>query len=285
MKKSTKTGLIVAGISLLLGVILIVCSLCAESVDFKNFNTRETYLKEYVISQEFNSLNIDTIDCDIVVCKSADDKTKVACIDSKNLEHSVSVTDGKLKIEQQDNRRWYERIFVIGFAKIYVKVELPKDQYEQMFLKSVSGDVQIQGDFATKGIELYTTSGSIRVSDVKSENLNLKTTSGEIVAFRVDCSNNITMKVTSGDIELTDVVANGKLDLKTVSGDMDLERCDGEELNLKTTSGDIEASLLSSKRFDANAVSGDVHVPTSDPAAGLCMARTTNGDIEIRVIK
>ncbi len=283
MKKGTKVWLIIAGIAFALGIILMVCGAAASGFDFRNLRAPETELTEYVIAESFDSIKTDILDCDILIYPSADDKCTVKCVDSKNMEHSVFVSDGKLVIEQHDTRRWYEHISFF-VEKKYIRIDLPKTQFEEFYLKTVSGDIYISDEFTIKGLTLVTTSGDLKISNITAEELTATTTSGDMEAKDISCSGDMTLTVTSGDIDLSSVVAEGKLQIKTVSGDIELDRCDGAELSLKTTSGDIEASLLSDKNFDADTVSGDVRVPQSDSAVGKCVARTTSGDIEIRVI-
>jgi DUF4097 and DUF4098 domain-containing protein YvlB len=94
----------------------------------------------------------------------------------------------------------------------------------------------------------------------------------------------VSVKSTSGDVELIGVISLGDLKAKTVSGEIDLDRCDGKFLNLETTSGDVDGSLLREKLFITDTTSGEVNVPifTSDEK---CMISTVSGDIEIVVLK
>ncbi|MBR3865542.1 MAG: DUF4097 family beta strand repeat protein [Clostridia bacterium] len=302
MKKGTKVWLIIAGIAFALGIILMVCGVAVSGFDFRNLRAPETELTEYVIAESFDSIKTDILDCDILIYPSADDQCTVKCVDSKNMEHSVFVSDGKLIIEQHDTRRWYEHISFFTEKK-YIRIDLPKTQFDEFYLKTVSGDIYISDEFIIKGLNLNTTSGDLKlgnisadsiqcttksgdlkVGNISADSIQCTTTSGDIEAKDISCIGDITLKVTSGDIDLSNTVSKGKLQIKTVSGDIELDRCDGAELSLKTTSGDIEATLLSGKTFDADATTGDVRVSSSQSGAGKCVARTTSGDIEIRVL-
>ena len=283
MKKGTKVWLIIAGIAFALGIILMVCGVAVSGFDFRNLRAPETELTEYVIAESFDSIKTDILDCDILIYPSADDQCTVKCVDSKNMEHSVFVSDGKLIIEQHDTRRWYEHISFFTEKK-YIRIDLPKTQFDEFYLKTVSGDIYISDEFIIKGLNLNTTSGDLKIGNISADSIQCTTTSGDIEAKDISCIGDITLKVTSGDIDLSNTVAKGKLQIKTVSGDIELDRCDGAELSLKTRSGDIEATLLSGKVFDADATTGDVRVSSSQSGAGKCVARTTSGDIEIRVL-
>ncbi len=244
MKKSKKIALIVSAICLAVGIIIGFAAAVMVNFDFDRMATVKFEDKSTVISEDFCNIEIKGVECDIKILPSNDGECRVFYSDSEKIKTDISVSDGTLKIKRRDVRKWYDNIGIWIADDITVKVYLPRDEYGKLNLKTVSGDIGVR---------------NLRFNEIDAGS-------------------------TSGDIECEDVISLGSAVIKTVSGDIGLDNFDSENITAKTVSGDIEAEVLSAKNFDVNTVSGEVNVPPSDKNAGTFKAKTTSGDIEIDVI-
>ena len=148
-----------------------------------------------------------------------------------------------------------------------------------------------------------TESGDIRVNNIDTDNISVRSTSGNIKLSSVDCLQDIKIDTASGDISGTDfacanlsaasvsgkidflnLTASSNINIQSTSGDILLKESDAYELQLKTASGNISGSLLSDKIFNANSSSGDIKLPPS-AQGGSCIINTSSGDINITLDK
>ena len=270
--------------------------------DLEKLDTATYVDREDSVTEPVTALEIDALGTDIRVLPAKDGACRVVSRLNEKIGYSLSVTDGKLCIECEDDRSWYEKIG-FGLGKEHITVYLPTASLQELTVKVKSGDVAVS-DLQSGALEIKSSSGDIKLTDMKVEtkanvslssgditlrgveagSLSVKTTSGDITLKDTEAKGQINLTVTSGDIDMEDVLTD-TLCAETTSGDIEFERIDGRTLTLETTSGDVEGSLLSGKNFDADATSGDVNVPSSDPAAGICKVKTTSGDIQIRIVK
>ncbi len=110
----------------------------------------------------------------------------------------------------------------------------------------------------TQSIQTRTTSGNIKISDLKLETLNCKSVSGS-VDIRNIVSREITAETTSGDIQLD-----------SISGD----------LKVQSTSGSIMASYKDfNNNITAENVSGSTDLKLSENAEFALQAKTISGEI------
>ncbi|MGQ1890098.1 DUF4097 family beta strand repeat-containing protein [Thermophagus sp. OGC60D27] len=139
-------------------------------------------------------------------------------------------------------------------------------------------------------IKVNNVSGNVNVTNIGSDNMNLKTVSGEI--FTSGAGANTYLKSVSGNI--TASVVEGPLMVQTVSGDTKIEKVKGAftgqstsgNFNLKmmegrcnvgTTSGDVSGeSLLNGGEF--RATSGNILMTGM---RGNLLAKTVSGDVRL----
>lgn len=281
MNKGKITAIIIAICLILGGAIISAIALINVNFDFSTFNTVKTENNTYEITETFSGIDIESAECDIKLLPATDGVCKVICSESDKISHEVAVENGTLTVKRYDNREWYEHIGIY-WGEIKITVFLPNSEYQELYLRTLSGDISLPSDFTFYNSEIHNTSGSIDYRANTTNNLKLKTVSGDIRVF----DNNINVlncDTTSGDIELLNVVAINDFTVQTVSGDIEFKNCEGSRISLKATSGDIEGSLLSSKKFVVETTSGDIDVPPSITDGGECQVKTTSGDIEIEI--
>ncbi|MBO4914456.1 MAG: DUF4097 family beta strand repeat protein [Oscillospiraceae bacterium] len=262
---------------------------------------------EYTISEEISAVDARMLGADVRVMRSDDGETHVI---TENACETVEVRDGVLHITQnaEGRRRSGSRTFLgfhinfnFSFDSGSLTLRLADKMWESIVIRTANGDVEAE-DIRARGLELATKSGDIDArhltvegllkaettsGDVEAENL----TAGELVLIStsgdvdVDETETGSMRIStrSGDLKLENTLVHGELKAETTNGDVSIRRSDGRDVFLSTTNGDIEGTLLSPKEFFAHSTSGDVRLPQSEPGAGRCEARTTSGDVSLRI--
>lgn len=320
MKTSKKIVIIVAVAMIVGGLAISVSALAMLDFDFTKMNTIAFVTNTYEIDEEISSISVNGAECDVRIIPSEDGHCKVVCQESDKISHSIGVENNKLIIERHDNRKWYEHIGVY-WGDMEVAIYLPQGEYDDLYAKNLSGDIDIPEGFSFESAEVQSTSGNVRFHAAVSGELSAQSTSGEVyignsaptkltatstsgnvTVDNVTVRESVTVKAVSGDMKLSgirckSVIANttsGKIDFsdvittesiraESVSGDIDLHMCDGADLRFKTSSGDVSGTLLTEKIFLTDTTSGDVDVPRS-VSGGECEVTTVSGDIAFDII-
>ena len=286
MKSSTKKWFIAAGILILLGIIVSIISFAASGFDLSAFvSTDDRTKKEYEIQrQDAVSLDITTISSDIILKESNSDAIKITCYESDKISFNTSVNNGVLKIEETDNRKWFEYLLpFIGFKDVSLIVELPKDNWENIALNSTSGDINAQS-FNCVEFSSDTTSGDINLGSISAENqIRLDTTSGEVSLSSISDASSLSASSTSGDIEIYNAIVDS-IEVTTVSGNIDFSKIEADKYKMSATSGDIEGGIVGNENsvtFFTDTTSGDISVPYPSMGDKTFTAETVSGDIEV----
>lgn len=298
-----KKALIIALICLAAGVLIFGIGWGLLQNDPIDKNVFKDHVYSFGNDELPNQIHIDTTNSSVEFRTTTESEWRVECMDKEKVYHKVELTDGVLKIQEIDERLWYERIGL--FANLRPQrmiVYLPEGAYGLLDVRVVSGDVFLPEGFAFFDVTLKSTSGDISFAAVATGDVNIKVTSGDIaVSGQIDGAleisgtsgdieiNNVTptsinIQSTSGDVDMADVVCRETCTVKMVSGEVELKRCDALSFNITTTSGDIHGSIVTAKTFDCKTTSGDIRVP-NDGNGGNFRAKTQSGDIEITVVK
>ena len=308
----TSTCFIVAGI------LIFAIALGASGCNFSKMGNKNYQTKEYEITQEFNSLSLNTDTADIILTPASDEKCKVVCYENEKIYHSVTVENGALTVSVKDERKWFDYIG-INWENEKITVYLPNSEYQALNVKTDTGDVKIPKDFTFAGItiksdtgdvdcyasssgnmEIEATTGDINLAHLTAPNLSVKVTTGDIEIENVVCKdlqvitttgdaelsnilcNNFTSKGSTGDISLEKVIATENFKVERSTGDVELDRCDGVNITIKTDTGDVQGSFASPKNIIASSDTGKVRVP-SDNSGERCEITTDTGDIRITI--
>lgn len=303
MKSSTKKWLITAGILIILGIIVGIAVFAASGFKFSAFVTTDDRVKkEYEIQrQDAVSLSISTIASDVVLKESDNETVKISCYESDRISYNTSVNDATLKIEEKDNRKWYE--FLLPFINIKdtpLVVELPKDGWENVNLSTSSSNIDADS-FDCSDFSADTTSGEIYLSGISAENeIKLDTTSGDIILKNADAKT-IHSESTSGDIYLSDIKnaalqvssTSGEISLSggsnisslsadATSGDIDIRSLIADSIGIDTTSGEIELSYVDANTYKITSTSGDIDgTIIGDETSVTFFTDTTSGDVSV----
>jgi DUF4097 and DUF4098 domain-containing protein YvlB len=276
------------------------------------------------VDGEFSAIRVRVRESDVNILRSEDGESRVDCVDHERVFHRVFTENGVLNIEVVDERRWFERIK--SFSKsLKVDIYLPEAEFDSLDIESMSGDIEVAGDFAFNNARAKTLSGDLDFfATVRSElelssmsgdvhakgqseldNLTIHSvsgdvklssfvcallaeagsTSGDIEAAEITCENG-SFKSVSGDVKLRNVLCADKLGISSTSGDVRFERCDGMQVELGSVSGDIRGGFSTGKHFTAKSMSGSIRLPKDNPSPnGECTAKTVSGSINLSLCK
>ena len=320
MKKSTKISLIAGASLFIIGTIIFTGVMSVMNWDFLRLSTTKYEVNSYEINDEFTNVSVNTSTADITFVLSEDGKTKIVCEEEANEKHNVYVSDGSLKIELSDQRKWYQHIG-INFKSPKITVYLGKSEFDSLNVKASTGDIKIPVDFkfssidiklSTGNVENYasalydvkivTSTGAIKTGNMSAKNLSLNASTGKITVNNVKAEENVSVNATTGKVTLSNVtcknfaskgstgklvlsgvVAEGEFDIKRSTGDVNMEKCDAGEITVTTDTGNVSGSLNSEKVFITKTDTGSINVPET-VSGGKCRISTDTGDIKIDVI-
>ncbi len=282
MKKAKKTAITTAVILILVGLTLVIGTLCSVGFGFSNLSTVTYSAETYPVSEPFRSIQILGDSADIRLLPSENEQSYVICTEENSISLSVSVKDETLIIREHNNRRWYDNIDIFwGDVETGISVFLPKAQYDALQVETTVGNVKIPTGFTFTDAHIASTTGDIAFGADVEGPLSIETQIGQCDLSNLSAQT-VTAQSTAGDIALTGVTVHENLQIRSQIGQVAVNSSDAGSLAIETTSGDVTASLLSGKVFTIDSASGEVDVPPS-AQGGSCHITTTIGDISVTV--
>ena len=180
--------------------------------------------KTTVIDTDFDSIQITDINAHISLYQSQNGECKAVFIETEHLTFDIQNNGGTLTIEQKDDSKWYERFGVIVSDTYYLKLYLPKAQYSELTIESVSGDAELTSGLDFGDINISTVSGEIILDKCDGVTIDIATVSGDVKAHLLT-DKTFYIDTDSGTVNVP----------KSVSGDGDCR--------IDTTSGDIHVTV------------------------------------------
>lgn len=233
-------------------VILILLALSVSGYLFSS--SREIY-KENVSISGVEKILIYSISGEITVIP--EDRNDIYIeLESYKYGPKLFIDKGKEVTIESKKRTW--SIFNINFRSPKLRVYIPKEYNNSLFLKSISGNVYMS-DMNLKSLEVKSTSGNTELYKIESSYATIKNTSGTIL-LENSKFNNLETKVISGRIYLNDV--SGNISGTSISGsvNIDVEELEGD-IDFKLTSGKFTLNVNSEEinsSIDLNTLSGRV---------------------------
>ena len=319
MRKTVKIYWITAGLLILLGSMILLGVFMTMNWDFSKLSTEKYETNRYEVAEPYRDIRITTNRVDITFTRANDGKTSVTAYENSRVKHGVSVKDGVLTIETNDERKWYHHIG-ITFTQPKLTVALPDEEYGALMMENTTGDIDIPNGFtfteatleSTTGdiafaasvggkMAITTTTGDIALCGFSAGELSLSLTTGDLSLTDVTCRGDMTVDVSTGDVifkkglcqnliasgasgdfVMKNVIASGKFEITRTTGDVTFDGCDASEIYISLTTGDVSGSLLSEKVFIPHVTTGDVELPKTT-SGGICEITTTTGDITITI--
>lgn len=296
MKKRTLIALIVAAALIITGGILLMLGLSFAGDSKQESKMQQTDL---AIGEPFDSIQINTADCDVVFAQANTTASPyVTFREMKNVQHSMQVEDGTLKIQMIDNRKWTDHIGLSGMSweNAQMIVYLPREKCASLQITTHTGDIQLTeailageislrsdtGDIWCNGasmdmLDCMTDTGDIKLSNAECEQIRLKTDTGDKELENVICKRLISESDT-GDTDMDRVMAEETLQITANTGDVEIESSDAGAVSIVTDNGDVSGHFLTSKWFQAYSNTGSIRVPNTRDG-GECRIQTDSGDI------
>jgi len=259
--------------------------------------------------QTTNQLMIELIASDLNIILTDDNELKVIQYANKELENDklfkVFTSDNTIKIREEDSNNifWWQNNNVSSAYDIY----LPKSYNKELTIRTISGEVIIDGDLDLEQLQINSTSGNIESDNIKVVNeFKTKTISGEIILTNIE-ANKVTIETTSGDVELESVKADsyihsisgnidlglmyGSLDVATTSGDIKLNNYDvKEDSKITSISGNVFITFVpdTNCEIQADSVTGNISLPNGSNHIGnipfnKVIIKTTSGNINLSI--
>ena len=317
MKKIILIPIIIGSALVVTGGVLLGIGL-ANSMSSTKSNTREE-----VLTEDFTNFDFDLDVSDLTFVKTNDGTKKIVFQEQKKQFHEYTIQDGTLKVTFKDTRMWHEKWFSFGRIKatLYLpetnygnlKIDtdtgdtnIPEDfTFDSFHLEGHTGDLTMSAN-VTNSYYAKLTTGDMRLSSITTKEMELKDDTGKMIVTDVDIQEDLTMNISTGDITLKNVhakninknkegkgstgkvklintVASEKIVIKNGTGDILLTDSDAHDLNLECSTGDIKGTLLTGKIFSASTHTGKVNVPPNDLSGGECIAKTSTGDINLKI--
>lgn len=292
---NTKKWLIAAACLILAGSLIFLCVMIGLKWDFSKLSTNEYVTNNHTVSENFDSIFIDTDTADIEFAPSGNREGKVICHEHKKVTHTVEVKDGTLTVRVTDTRKWYEHIG-INFATAKITVYLPDAEYASLRIKESTGDIEIPeglkfgsidldlstGDInlsaaSADSIKINATTGSVSCSANAKENIDITTSTGNITVKNTSAAS-LSLSVSTGRITVRDVSCDGNITVSVSTGSSNLTNVKCKRLISSGNTGDISLSnVIGAEAFSIERSTGDVRLDGSD-AADITI-KTDTGDV------
>lgn len=295
MRRSTAIWLSVASALIILGIIFLGGAMSMKDWSFKDIGTVSYETHEYSAEGEYKNISIKNDAADVELLLSDDGKTNVVCRNIQKVTYNVTVKDDTLIIEENDGRKWYEKIqigIIIEPAKI--KVYLPCDEYGSLVIKGSTGDVNIPKDISFGSIDIAQTTGDVKnyasAKDIKivcttgqvknyasADNIKIASTTGNITVQGIE-TQNMELSATTGKIKATDVTCRDDIKIDVTTGKCELDGVTCTGLDSKGDTGSIHMKdLIASEKITVKRDTGDVRFEDCD--ASEIYVKTDTGDI------
>lgn len=280
--KKCRLLLILASVMILAGMILFGVTMSMNGWDFSRLNTVNFVEETYELNGEISDILVVTDTADIVIAPADGEKTRIVVYEKENMRHTVTVKDGVLSINRENQRKWEDYIaFTVESPKISLYV--PEGVYGRIQINASTGDVSIESITAQELTVLLSTGDITLQKCVCTREIRLEATTGRMNVTETECADFVS-DASTGSIELTNMIAGGKISIERTTGDVRLILSDAEDISVKTSTGDISGILLTGKQFDAKTSTGEIRIPYSE-SGGKCVMETTTGDIVIEIQK
>ena len=280
MSKSVKIWLVIATVLVAIGLFVFVSVMATYGWDFSKLSTVNYKTNIYELKGEFDkiSINVDTTDIEFAL---AEDDCSVVCFEEEKVSHSVTVQNDTLFIGTVDTRKWYEHISIsIGEPKM--TVYLPKNEYVSLFIETDTSDITVPKEFSFETLRIDGDTSDVDCFATVSQVMEIEVSTGDI-NVDTDTAGGLNLVSSTGDIRVSNIKVKENIDIETDTGDVRFENSDAAEISVETSTGDVIGTLLSEKVFITETSTGDISVPKTT-SGGKCEVKTSTGDIKINVV-
>ncbi|MDL2327590.1 DUF4097 domain-containing protein [Ruminococcaceae bacterium OttesenSCG-928-A11] len=186
---------------------------------------------------------------------------------------SISHSGGRLDIRSGERPNF---VGIFGFrSKILLYV--PASWGGDLALKSSSGGIHAEDDYAFGSLDARATSGSVRVAGVQAAgDITLTSSSGGVSANWLNAGGDVALESTSGSVRMGKVQA-AAITAHSSSGGVSFEAAKAATIDASATSGSVRLGYLDGA-FTLESSSGGVHV---DGGSGHGTAKAGSGSVRL----
>ena len=240
----------------------------------------------------FSSVSVFSSSADIELIES--DEYGLEIFAPVTFDPRWDITDGKLTIQGKTRLPFINIFRNPGY---YIRVYYPAGtDFNDVVLESASGDIalplisaaslRIQSSSGSvfaeaegcSSISIDTSSGDIKFSG-SGDDVNISSTSGEVISVAKDYSANVSIETSSGDISFSG--DGGNLSFNTSSGTIVSEADNCTAIRAETSSGDISLVNNGAEASTLNVRSTSGGITATGVVWQDVTANTSSGDIEI----
>jgi hypothetical protein len=193
--------------------------------------------------------------------------------DNSDYYATVATAGNKLTVES-GRRPWGLMIMF----RTRIEVYLPASYPHPITVKTSSGSIKADDDYACSNLHLECSSGSISVNAITAESISLRTSSGSIHGQRL--TGNLDLRTSSGSIAVEHI--EGDVSAEASSGSITFEQAEGR-VAAKTSGGRIRVDALAGA-LTAQASSGSIHCGISALTGDLSLT-ASSGSVNLELAR
>lgn len=250
-----------------IGLALIVMSIVMMGFNFDKIIDSISKNAEYetkeieVEAGNLNNIVIKSINADVKVVPTNEDKIKITYYETKYLKYEQNNDGNTFSLEGEQKGIFPFSWFFFWKSKT-MKIEVP---------------LSLVLDFNIK-----TSNGKMEVNNLDFSNLEFRTSNGSIELTDVDSSNDITLNTSNGSVIFKQVTAKDLIDMRTSNGSINLDNVNSSIINGHSSNGRIVFDSLKATditfRTSNGRIEGNVVGENKDYAKYM---RTSNGHVTI----
>ena len=173
---------------------------------------------EYEIKEKFKDITIIADTADIQLILSEKPNSFIVCEEEKNARHSVIVKENTLRIEVDDNKKWYEDLG-INLCNPKITVYLGKSEWSNISLKTDTGNILLDNIIATGKLATETETGNVNFEACDASEVFIKTDTGNVKGNLLTDKVFIT-NTDTGNVDVPKTVSGGKCEVVTDTGNI-----------------------------------------------------------------
>lgn len=254
MKKGTKAAMIIAGCCLGAGITLSVIGFALNGGRFTKqvihigeeagASIDDHTMIERVYEAESDAIDgiyVNNRNNGIEIYPSPDGKLRVTYYESNNIKYSVKESEGRLKINVETYKKWYDYIsfgwWEDDSENIDMRIEVPEQMIAEMnvetsndqirvdnvtlkdecVFRSSNGRIEVNGVEGDASLTLKSSNAKIILNDVRAEEIEADTSNGGIEFCNVEAEE-LSADTSNAGIELEGTILADDIDLETSNG-------------------------------------------------------------------
>ena len=257
-----KKIIVLASFFVLIGCMLFTMTGCVKDWNFATLFSGKYVEKTTNVTGDFNCIDIVSDTLDIKFVPTTDGSCKVVSFGKAKVDYIVNTTDGVLKIELNDSRKWYEKMFNLGIGTL--TVYLPEGAYTSLFVEEDTGNISVPKEFSFDTINIKRSTGDVSLYASASGDISIDGSTGHTTVENISCGS-LEIKCSTGNVYLRGITASA-------------------DITIDTSTGDAVLADIVCANIDTNGDTGDIAVDNLDATASASFTRST-GDVNINNVK